>query len=294
MRFLNYGSVNIDLIFSVDHIVKGGETLQSTSLVRSAGGKGANQSAALAKAGSEVFHAGKIGEDGLFLLELLSGYGVDVSHIRRYAGSTGQALIQLDAQKQNAIILYGGGNSAITKQEIDQTLACFTGDDMLVLQHEIVHIDYLITQAKARGMKVCINLAPYDPSALSLPLQLVDLLVVNELEGAGLAGLDESASFSLILETLVGSYPDTQILLTVGKEGCWYGFKDKRIHQGIYETKVADTTAAGDTFIGYYLASLARGYSVEQGLSYASKAAGLAVSRPGAMASIPRKEEVFD
>ncbi len=180
MQFLNYGSVNIDLIFTVDHIVRGGETLQSTSLTKSAGGKGANQSAALAKAGAEVFHAGKIGDDGSFLLELLSSYGVDISLIRRYDGATGQALIQLDSQKQNAIILYGGGNVAITTNEIDEALQRFSPGDMLVLQNEIVHSGYLIREAKKRGMKVCMNLAPFDPSLRELPLGLLDLLVVNE------------------------------------------------------------------------------------------------------------------
>ncbi len=293
MRFLNYGSVNIDLIFTVDHIVKGGETLQSTSLTRSAGGKGANQSAALAKAGATVFHAGKVGRDGDFLLQLLTSYGVDVSHIRTYDGATGQALIQLDANKQNAIILYSGGNGAIATDEIDQTLEHFGFGDVLVLQNEIVHIDYLIKNAKRRGMKVCMNVAPFDPSALSLPLELIDILVVNEIEGAGLANMRQTSDYKAILERLVTRYPASEILLTIGKQGCWYAFKDLRVHHDIYDTPVVDTTAAGDTFIGYYLASIARGCSIRQALQYASKAAGLAVSRPGAMASIPLAEEVF-
>jgi ribokinase len=285
--------VNIDLIFTVDHIVKGGETLQSTSLTRSAGGKGANQSAALAKAGATVFHAGKVGRDGDFLLQLLTSYGVDVSHIRTYDGATGQALIQLDANKQNAIILYSGGNGAIATDEIDQTLEHFGFGDVLVLQNEIVHIDYLIKNAKRRGMKVCMNVAPFDPSALSLPLELIDILVVNEIEGAGLANMRQTSDYKAILERLVTRYPASEILLTIGKQGCWYAFKDLRVHHDIYDTPVVDTTAAGDTFIGYYLASIARGCSIRQALQYASKAAGLAVSRPGAMASIPLAEEVF-
>ncbi|MGH0053172.1 MAG: ribokinase [Sphaerochaetaceae bacterium] len=293
MRFLNYGSINIDLIFTVDHIVKGGETLQSTSLTRSAGGKGANQSAALAKAGAEVFHAGKIGEDGLFLLDLLERYGVDTSLIRRYNGATGQALIQLDSQKQNAIILHGGGNSAITIEEIDEALQLFGQGDMLVLQNEIIHSEHLIREAKKRRMSVCMNLAPFDAELHKLPLELLDILVVNEIEGANLANLPEGSAFSDILEQLVLDYPESEILLTIGKEGCLYGYKENRIREGIYETPVVDTTAAGDTFIGYYLASLARGYSSEARLRAASKAAGLAVSRSGAMASIPLAEEVF-
>ncbi|MGE4454445.1 MAG: ribokinase [Sphaerochaeta sp.] len=294
MRFLNYGSVNIDLIFTVDHIVKGGETLPSTSLTKSAGGKGANQSSALAKAGAEVFHAGKIGEDGAFLLDLLSSYGVDTSLIRHWDGATGQALIQLDSQKQNAIILYGGGNTAITKEEIDAALQMFGSGDMLVLQNEIVHTEYLIREAKKQGMQVCMNLAPYDDKATSLPLDLLDILVVNEIEGANLAGLPEGSPFAEILEHLIREYNHSEILLTIGKEGCLYGYKDVRISEGIYDTPVVDTTAAGDTFIGYYLASIARGHSVKECLRYASKAAGIAVSRPGAMASIPLSGEVFD
>lgn len=294
MRFLNYGSVNIDLVFAVDHIVKGGETLQSTSLIRSAGGKGANQSAALAKAGAEVFHAGKLGEDGLFLLDLLQSYGVDTSLIHQYDGATGQAIIQLDKLKQNSIILFGGGNAAITTTEIDASFKHFTTGDMLVLQNEIVHTEHLIRSAKSHGMKICMNLAPFDDSLFSLPLDMLDILVVNEIEGAALAGLSEQNSFTEILEKLVGTYPNTEILLTIGKQGCWYGFKDQRIHEDIYDTPVVDTTAAGDTFIGYYLAALARKFSVAESLRYASKAAGLAVSRPGAMASIPLAVEVFN
>lgn len=293
MQFLNYGSINIDLIFSVDHIVLGGETEPSTKLVRSAGGKGANQSAALAKAGATVFHAGKIGEDGRFLLSLLQSYGVDTSFVRIGSGSTGQAIIQLDKHKQNAILLYGGGNREITKEEIDETLEHFGSDTLLVLQQEIVHTAYLIERAKVRGLSICINLAPFDDSVFSLPLNLVDLIVVNEIEGAALARVGENTGYEEILMRLMGAYPQAEILLTVGKQGAWYGGKGKKIHQDVYPAKVVDTTAAGDTFIGFYLASLARGYTVEQALASASKASALAVSQLGAMASIPLADQVY-
>ncbi|HKL58817.1 MAG TPA: PfkB family carbohydrate kinase, partial [Sphaerochaeta sp.] len=217
MKFLNYGSVNIDLVFTVDHMVVPGETLSSSSFFRSAGGKGANQSAALAKAGASVTHAGKIGSDGQFLVDLLSGYGVDPSLIRRYEGATGQALIQLDKHKQNAIVLYGGGNLQITKEEIDESLALFEAGDMLVLQNEIVHTSYLIEEAKKVGMKVCLNTAPFDEKILALPLDLVDILVVNEIEGAALANTKKGSSFTEVLEALVSAYPKSEIVLTVGK-----------------------------------------------------------------------------
>lgn len=294
MKFLNYGSVNIDLVFTVDHIVAPGETLSSSSFFRSAGGKGANQSAALAKAGATVIHGGKIGQDGEFLVELLSSYGVDTSQIRLYEGATGQALIQLDKQKQNAIVLYGGGNVEITEQEIDETLALFTAGDMLVLQNEIIHTSYLIKEATKRGMQVCLNTAPFDDKILALPLQLVDILVVNEIEGAGLAGTQEGASFTEVLDALVATYPTSEIVLTVGKGGAYYGYKDIRLHEPIYDLPVVDTTAAGDTFIGYFLTSRSLGHSIQDALRYACKASGLAVSRLGAMDSIPLANEVFD
>lgn len=294
MRFLTYGSTNIDLIFTVDHILKAGETLQSGSLVKSAGGKGANQSTALAKAGAEVYHAGKIGADGAFLIDLLRDWGVDTRYLRTYAGETGQALIQVDRDGQNAIILYGGGNKAITVEEIDEVLADFGSNDMLVLQNEIVHTDHLITRAKERGMRVCMNIAPFDPSVFSLPLEMLDLLVVNEIEGAALSRMEEGASFTAILDRLVERYPATEILLTVGKDGSYYGFGSQRIHQPIIEAEVVDTTAAGDTYIGYYLASIGRGYDPAEAMYRATKASAITVARSGAMASIPFAGEVFD
>ncbi|MBI9095402.1 MAG: ribokinase [Sphaerochaeta sp.] len=293
MKFLNYGSVNIDLVFTVDHMVEPGETLSSSSFFRSAGGKGANQSAALAKAGAKVTHAGKIGLDGQFLVDLLSGYGVDTSLIRLYEGATGQALIQLDKHKQNAIVLFGGGNMQIRKEEIDDSLALFSAGDMLVLQNEIVHTSYLIEEAKKRGMQVCLNTAPFDEKILGLPLHLVDLLVVNEIEGAALANSDKGSSFGEVLDALVQAYPASEIVLTAGKGGAYYGYKGIRLHEPIYDLPVVDTTAAGDTFIGFFLTSRSLGHDNQSALRYACKASGLAVSRLGAMGSIPLASEVF-
>ena len=293
MKFLSYGSVNIDLVFTVDHVVQPGETLSSSSFFRSAGGKGANQSAALAKAGATVMHAGKIGPDGQFLVDLLAGYGVDTSLIRLYEGATGQALIQLDKHRQNAIVLYGGGNVQIKKEEIDESLALFGAQDMLVLQNEIVHTAYLIEQAKKRGMHVCLNTAPFDEKILGLPLHLVDILVVNEIEGAALAKTAKGASFTEVLDALVDAYPHSEIVLTVGKGGAYYGYQKVRLHEPIYDLPVVDTTAAGDTFIGYFLTSRSIGHDCQQALRYACKASGLTVSRIGAMGSIPLASEVF-
>ncbi len=293
MKVLNYGSLNIDFVYSVPHIVRPGETLSSTAMKRSAGGKGANQSASLAKAGMKVYHAGKIGHDGVWLTELLREYGVDISFVRLYEGVTGHAIIQLDEQKQNCIVLHAGGNGAVTLDEIDETLSHFGAGDLLVLQNEIVHVDALIRRAHEKGMKICLNPAPFDVSVLKLPLRLVDLLVVNEIEGAQLAGLPLDSPYPMILDTLVAQYPESEILLTIGKHGVLYGCGDIRERGDIVDLPVADTTAAGDTFIGYYIAARDHGFPVRESLGLACKASSIAVSRFGAMESIPLAAEVF-
>ena len=134
-KILDFGSLNIDIIYKVDHIVKEGETISSFDVIQSAGGKGANQAAALAKAKAEVYLAGKIGPDGQFLLDLLNDYSVNTSLVYTYEGKTGQAIIQLDKNSQNSIILFAGGNKLITKEEVNEVLNNFASGDYILLQN---------------------------------------------------------------------------------------------------------------------------------------------------------------
>jgi ribokinase len=139
-------------------------------------------------------------------------------------------------------------------------------------------------------MKICLNPAPFDESINSWPLDMVDILIVNELEAEGLAGI--KGSFEEILDHLTNKYTDTDIVMTVGEGGAYYGKNEKREHVPITKTNAVDTTAAGDTFLGYYLASRISGYEVKESMQRASKASSLTVSRPGAMDSIPTVEEI--
>ena len=293
MKILVYGSLNIDLVFTVDHIVKPGETIASAALERSAGGKGANQAAALAKAGMEVFMAGKIGGDGRFLLELLGSYGVNTERVVIYPGATGQALIQLDRNGQNSIILYAGGNGEIQKHEIDGALESFGPGDAVLLQNEIPHTDAIMEKAKKRGMKIFLNPSPYDEKIGKLPLDMVDVFFVNEIEAAALTSLNEGTPPPLILDHLTGRFPAAEIILTAGKDGAYYGFGKAREKGEIIDLPVADTTGAGDTFTGYFIAAREKQFSVAEALGLACKAASIAVSRKGAMQSMPFKDEVF-
>ena len=188
-RVLCFGSLNIDHVYRVPHMVMEGETLSCSSLRTSAGGKGANQSAAMARAGLEVYHAGRIGPDGMFLADLLDGYGVDTRYIDTTSSASGNAIIQVDDEGRNSIIIYPGGNREITKEMVDAVLSDFSQGDWLVLQNEINLVDYLITCASRCGMRICFNPAPYSDEVKSFHLDLVDIICVNEIEGAALAGL---------------------------------------------------------------------------------------------------------
>jgi ribokinase len=293
MKILVYGSLNIDLIFSVDHIVAPGETISSASLVKSAGGKGANQAAALAKAGMPVYMAGKTGQDGQFLLTLLQSYGVDTGRVAQYEGATGQAIIQLDRNKQNAIVLYSGGNGAITIEEIHKTIGEFSAGDIIVLQNEIAHVREIMESAKRQGLRICLNPSPCNEKIAELPLDMVDMFFVNEIEGAALAELPPDAAPPLALNRLVKRFPRAEIILTAGKDGAYYGFGETRAKGDIIDLPVADTTGAGDTFTGYFIAAREKNIPVPQALALACKASSIAVSRKGAMESIPLEKEVF-
>jgi len=294
VKILVYGSLNIDLIFSVDHIARPGETISGSSLVKSAGGKGANQAAALAKAGMQVYMAGKIGQDGRFLLRLLESYGVNTDGVIQYEGPTGQAIIQLDRNKQNSIVLFGGGNNEISVEEIHATIARFSAGDIIVLQNEIALVKEIMENAKKQGLRICLNPSPYNEKITQLPLDLVDMFFVNEIEGAALANLPPGASPSEALDCLVKRFPKAEIILTAGKDGAYYGNGEIRAKGDIINLPVEDTTGAGDTFTGYFIAAREKNITVPQALAIACKASSIAVSRKGAMESIPFAEDVFE
>lgn len=292
MKILNFGSLNIDMVYQVDHIVLPGETLSGGDVKLFAGGKGANQSVALSKAGAEVYHAGKIGEDGKWLLEKLGSFGVRTDFVWVDSGATGHAIIQVTPEGQNSIILSGGGNHRIGHKEIDETLASFEKGDWLVLQNEINGIDPIIRAAREKGMKICMNPAPFDKSVFLLPLELIDLLIVNELEAAGLARME--GTYGELLDKLTGDFPGQEIVMTAGEDGAFYGKDSQRIKVPASKVTAVDTTAAGDTYLGYFLASRITGLDIKESMERASSASAMTVSRAGAMDSIPYAEELPD
>ena len=291
MKVLNFGSLNLDYVYQVDHIIIPGETMASQGRNTFCGGKGLNQSIALAKAGIPVYHAGMIGEGGEILLQACIDNGVKTDYIRKIDGPCGHTVIQVDKNGQNCIILFGGANRSMTKEFINSVLADFEKGDILLLQNEINELDYIIDSAYEKGMMIILNPSPYDSALDACDLSKVSLFLVNEIEGYQITGEREPEK---ILAKIKELYPSAKIVLTLGGDGSVYQDETGVYHQGIFKVKAVDTTAAGDTFTGYFISSILDGLPVKEGLELAAKASALAVSRPGATDSIPLREEVLN
>ena len=297
MRVLNFGSINIDLVYEVDHIVLPGETISSSAFARFAGGKGANQSVALAKAGLEVWHAGRIGADGQWVLDLLGEYGVTTDLVTVDDGETGNAMIQVASDGNNSIVLTPGGNRRIAADAIARTISRFDKGDLLVLQNEVNDVSEMIRYGSERGLRVCLNPAPFTNEIRDWPLASLHMLVVNEIEAEQLAGTTPNGSVShsqcrRLVDRLVREFKGVRVVLTAGSGGAFYGYGDERHYAEAKQVDAVDTTAAGDTFTGFFLASLEDGMDVPTSMDRASRASAIAVSRKGAMDSIPTKNEL--
>ena len=291
MKILNFGSLNLDLVYQMPHFVRAGETLSSTGFSRNVGGKGLNQSVALAKAGAEIYHAGLVGEDGEMLRAFLADNGVDTRFVRTIDQPSGHAVIQVVPEGNNCIFLYGGANQCVTEAFIQEVLENFGPGDFLVLQNEINKIDAIIHAAHARGMQVVLNPSPIADNLKALPLEKISWFILNEIEGAELSGETEA---DRILDKLTALYPHAKIVLTLGGDGSVYAGDGERVRQRAYRVQAVDTTAAGDTFTGFFFAAVADGVPAAEALRRASKASSISVTRPGAAASIPTLNEVLD
>lgn len=289
MKILNFGSLNIDSVYQVDHMVRGGETISSLKMEKFCGGKGLNQSVALARAGAKVYHAGCVGKDGAELVKLMESSGVDCSFINVIDEVSGHAIIQVDKNGENSILLYPGANGQITSGQIDSVLSDFEEGDLLLLQNEINLLDEIITKAAERGLRIALNPSPIAENIGQLPLDKVSYFILNEIEGNDLTDKEDPDE---IIEVLRERYPSSTVVLTLGSKGSIYDDGDTCCTHGIYKVEAVDTTAAGDTFTGYFLNAITSGVEPVKSLQIASKASAIAVSRMGAAPSIPTMDEV--
>ena len=293
MKVLNFGSLNLDYVYRVEHFVQPGETLSALSQAVNPGGKGLNQSIALARAGAEVYHAGCLGVGGESLGKLLRDNSVDTTYLFSTDELQGNAVIQVEPNGQNCILLFGGSNQCITSGQVDKTLAAFSEGDYLVLQNEVNDLPMIVEKAWERGMKIVLNPSPYNEKLSAVDFGKLSWLLVNEVEAAQLSGSDDPEEAWRVLHE---AYPHLSVLITLGSAGS----VANRVESGEVETarqeafrvRAVDTTAAGDIFTGFFIGALLEGKALSECMRRASMAAALGVTRPGAAGSIPSRDEV--
>lgn len=285
-HIVNFGSINIDHVYQVEHFVQPGETLSSKGYSKGLGGKGLNQSVALQRAGAQVIHAGCIGRDDVWMNEQLNQLELNCDAIAPVDSATGHALIQVNDAGENCILLHAGANHSLTVAMIDAQLAR-SEVSWVLLQNETNHIETILEKAHAAGKKIAFNPAPCHAELGSLPLRLIDTLIVNEVEVVQLTGMNDLDAALASLRGIVAN-----VVMTLGGDGVRYSGESGHFVQAAEKVTVKDTTAAGDTFIGYYLASIMRGLAVPEALALASRAAAITVTRLGASSSIPYLDEL--
>ena len=290
MKILNFGSCNIDYVYSLDHVVKVGETETTHKLETFPGGKGLNQSIAVARAGVKIYHAGCVGNDSEILTDILQENGVDISYLKTVDAKNGHAVIQVSSRGENSIFLYPGSNEMITTDFVDTVLENFSAGDIILLQNEINNLDYIVKKAYQKGMCIILNPSPFNERISEINFSMLSYIVLNEVELSGISGCAELEEGLMYLKN---KYPWLKVVLTLGENGSVFVNGNQEFRQAAFKVDVVDTTAAGDTFMGYFVAELSMGTEYSQILKIASAASAVTVSRKGAAPSIPNRSEVL-
>jgi ribokinase len=283
------GSLNLDYVYRVQSIVRPGETIMAQGSNTHFGGKGANQSIALARAGANVFHVGMIGPDGTELLKNLQTNHVDSKYVQISSNRTGHAIIQVQESGENSIIVESGANGAIPHELITEALGHAVSGDWLLTQNETNLIEWTIGYAKERGMKVAYNPSPFDRATADEVLDSIDLLILNKSEGQALTEQEEP---NQILDAIFKRNNSVEVVITLGDLGAYYATSSSKIFEPAIKVAAIDTTAAGDTFLGYFIGSRIANLSPSESLQRATKAASICVTRVGAANSIPLLSEI--
>ncbi len=291
MKALVFGSLNIDKVYSLDSLPEKGETLRCRGYEIHVGGKGLNQAIALKKAGLDVFIAGAVGEDGVFLKEHLEQNGVDTSLLLTTDGFSGHAVIEVDKEGQNQMILFAGANYAVTPDYCDSVLENFGRGDLILMQYETSCVEYMTEKAHEKGLTVVLNPSPYVKALRDFPYENVDILILNESEGRSITGENDiKKAVSVLLDKLKGG----KVVLTLGADGAVYADGETEIKVPAFKVNAVDTTGAGDTFTGYFLSAYLNGGDAKSALTRSAAASAIAVTKKGAAETIPSPAQVTE
>ena len=290
------GSLNMDLVVNVDTMPKPGQTIIGSNFKEVPGGKGANQAVAMARLNGNVSMIGKVGEDGFgqTLINSLKNDKVDTTYIQTAKGATGVALITVDKNAQNSIVVSPGANFEVKEDDIDNNIEAIKNSDIVVLQLEtpLNAIKYALNKAKELNKYTILNPAP----AVKLDDEIiknVDLLTPNETELEIISGVsieteeDIQKAAQIMIEKGV-----KELIVTLGSKGSLYINKEKSMFKKAYKVEAVDTTAAGDSYTGALAVALSQDKNIEDAMDFASKVGALSVLKEGAQSSLPTLENV--
>lgn len=290
------GSLNMDLVVNVDTMPKPGQTIIGSNFKEVPGGKGANQAVAMARLNGNVSMIGKVGEDGFgqTLINSLKNDKVDTTYIQTSKGATGVALITVDKNAQNSIVVSPGANFEVKEDDIDNNIEAIKNSDIVVLQLEtpLNTIKYALNKAKELNKYTILNPAP----AVKLDDEIiknVDLLTPNETELEIISGVsieteeDIQKAAQIMIEKGV-----KELIVTLGSKGSLYINKEKSMFKKAYKVEAVDTTAAGDSYTGALAVALSQDKNIEDAMDFASKVGALSVLKEGAQSSLPTLEDV--
>jgi ribokinase len=292
------GSLNMDLVTRAPRLPRGGETLAGHSFVTVPGGKGANQAVAAARLGTHVAMIGCVGDDayGDLLRNALLAEGIDCDAVTTIAGeSTGVALIVVDDNSQNAIVIVAGSNGHVSPAVVQGFEGLLSQAEVIICQLEIPMetVGHVLKRGRELGKIVILNPAPASAPLPADWYPLIDYLIPNESEATLLTGLpvDSVASADAAATALLASGA-AKVIITLGAQGSLFATKARSQHFAAPKVQAVDTTAAGDTFVGGFAAALAEGKSESEAIQFGQIAAALSVTRSGAQPSIPTVTEV--
>ncbi|MDR6608881.1 ribokinase [Pseudomonas synxantha] len=291
------GSLNMDLVTRAPRLPKGGETLIGESFATVSGGKGANQAVAAARLGARVSMIGCVGNDayGEALRGALLAEQVDCQAVSTVEGSSGVALIVVDDNSQNTIVIVPGANGALTVEAIDRFDSVIQVADVLICQLEVpdASVGHALKRGRELGKTVILNPAPASRPLPSDWYASIDYLIPNESEASALSGLSvDSLETAQAAATRLIAMGAGKVIITLGAQGLLFASGQRFEHFPATAVKAVDTTAAGDTFVGGFAAALAAGQDEAQAIRFGQVAAALSVTRAGAQPSIPALSDV--
>jgi len=288
-----FGSINLDLVSSVERFPSPGETLTGSSFATYPGGKGANQALAAARAGAEVRLFGAVGRDVFAerALELLAAGNVDLSGVARVDAATGCATILVDSRGENCIVVAAGANACVDAASIPD--GALTRDNVVVLQQEVPAAanEALIRRARQNGARILLNAAPARAIDVDL-LRAVDVLIVNEEEAAALAAMHSWPSAAAAFAAAANRSGTPIVIVTLGDKGALCEIDGAIHHVGAPPVDVVDTTGAGDAFVGALAAALDGGSPLQHAPKRAVAAGSLACTTRGAQPSLPHDKAI--